>query len=204
MLRRESGQALPLGLALVLFGVFGALVLFNTGKVTTDKTKLVNAADAAAYSGSVWQARALNYQAYTNRAMVANQVSIAQAVTLQSWASYGAITSENIATVLRPIPVANIFATALEQAMTVAEQVLGPLAQGMVIVIDPILDGLSMSQQAMLLALFPPRLKSSRPLPRNRIHVFLLRLDTPYSVWAGILKAGATLPMTSKRLIRSR
>ena len=83
MLRRESGQALPLGLALVLFGVFGALVLFNTGKVTTDKTKLVNAADAAAYSGSVWQARALNYQAYTNRAMVANQVSIAQAVTLQ-------------------------------------------------------------------------------------------------------------------------
>ena len=154
MLRRESGQALPLGLALVLFGVFGALVLFNTGKVTTDKTKLVNAADAAAYSGSVWQARALNYQAYTNRAMVANQVSIAQAVTLQSWASYGAITSENIATVLRPIPVANIFASALEQAMTVAEQVLGPLAQGMVIVIDPILDGLSMSQQAMFVSAF--------------------------------------------------
>ena len=131
MLRRESGQALPLGLALVLFGVFGALVLFNTGQVTTDKTKLVNAADAAAYSGSVWQARALNYQAYTNRAMVANQVSIAQAVTLQSWASYGAITSENIATVLRPIPVANIFASALEQAMTVAELVLAPLAQGL-------------------------------------------------------------------------
>ena len=154
MLRRDSGQALPLGLALVLFGVVGGLVLFNTGQVTTDKTKLVNAADAAAYSGSVWQARALNYQAYTNRAMVANQVSIAQAVTLQSWASYGAIASENVAQILRPIPVANIFASALEQAMTVAEQVLAPLSQGMVVVIDPVLDGLSKSQEAMFVSAF--------------------------------------------------
>ena len=154
MLRRDSGQALPLGLALVLFGVVGGLVLFNTGQVTTDKTKLVNAADAAAYSGSVWQARALNYQAYTNRAMVANQVSIAQAVTLQSWASYGAIASENVAQILRPIPVANIFASALEQAMTVAEQVLAPLSQGMVVVIDPVLDALSKSQEAMFVSAF--------------------------------------------------
>jgi len=47
MLRRESGQALPLGLALVLFGVFGALVLFNTGQVTTDKTKLRKYSDSS-------------------------------------------------------------------------------------------------------------------------------------------------------------
>jgi len=180
MFRRESGQALPLGLALVLFGVLGGLVLFNTGQVTTDKTKLVNAADAAAYSGSVWQARALNYQAYTNRAMVANQVSIAQAVTLQSWASYGAITSENIATVLRPVPVANIFASALEQAMRVAEQVMSPLAQGMVYVIDPVLEGLSMSQEAMFVSSFaatPEIVKTVATESDSRFSV-----DTGYTV----------------------
>lgn len=180
MLRRESGQVLPLGLALVLFGVFGALVLFNTGQVTTDKIKLVNAADAAAYSGSIWQARALNYQAYTNRAMVANQVSIAQAVTLQSWASYGAITSENIATVLRPIPVANVFASALEQAMTVAEQVLAPLAQGMVTIIDPVLDGLSMSQEAMFVSAFSATPEIIETIARESDPRF--SVDTGYTV----------------------
>ena len=52
-------------------------VMFNTGQVVSRKLLLSDAADAAAYSGLLWQARALNFQAYTNRAMVANEVSIA-------------------------------------------------------------------------------------------------------------------------------
>ena len=108
MKTRQSGQVLPLGLVLVVFCVVGALMLFNTGQVASDKMRLANTADAAAYSGALWQARALNYQAYANRAMVANQVAIGQAVSLNSWMNYAAVTSEQIATVTKPVPILNV------------------------------------------------------------------------------------------------
>jgi hypothetical protein len=61
---------------------------FNTGQLTREKTKLVNAADAAAYSAGVMHARTMNFHAYTNRAMVANTVAIAQLTSLASWVRY--------------------------------------------------------------------------------------------------------------------
>lgn len=64
------------------------LVVFNSGQVTNAKMRAMNAADAAAYSGAVWEARSLNFQAYMNRAMVVNEVTIAQSVSLRSWVSY--------------------------------------------------------------------------------------------------------------------
>jgi len=65
-----------------------AFFLFNTGQLSAEKTKLVNTADAVAYSAGVMHARALNFQAYTNRAMLANTVAIAQLVSLSSWIRY--------------------------------------------------------------------------------------------------------------------
>ena len=100
----NKGQALPIGLALLAFSIFTGFVLFNTAQVSTDKMRLSNAADAAAYSGLLWQARAMNFQSYTNRAMVANQVSIAQAVTLHSWINYASVATNNVNTVLGGLP----------------------------------------------------------------------------------------------------
>lgn len=54
----------------------------NTGQIAVEKTRVVNASDAAAYSAGIVQARALNLTAYTNRAIVANQVAVAQMLTL--------------------------------------------------------------------------------------------------------------------------
>ena len=48
--------------------------------------QLQNAADAAAYSMSTVEARDLNFAAYMNRAIVANEVAIGQMVGLASWA----------------------------------------------------------------------------------------------------------------------
>ena len=62
--------------------------MFSVGQVINDKVRLVNAADAAAFSAAQWQARSLNYQAYLNRAIVANEVAIAQMVSLRSWSRY--------------------------------------------------------------------------------------------------------------------
>ncbi|MCU7907045.1 MAG: hypothetical protein KZQ76_14640, partial [Candidatus Thiodiazotropha sp. (ex Epidulcina cf. delphinae)] len=79
-------------MASILLGI----VLFNTGQTASEKSRLANTADAAVYSGLIWQARALNFQAYTNRAMVANQVSIGQMVSLASWTKYASILARNI------------------------------------------------------------------------------------------------------------
>ncbi|MEM5530187.1 hypothetical protein WN093_15300 [Gammaproteobacteria bacterium AS21] len=83
---KQSGQAIVLVLLLSVVGVLGAVMLVSTGVLTSDKMQLQNAADATAYSISVLEARDLNYGAYMNRAMVANEVGIGQMVSLYSWA----------------------------------------------------------------------------------------------------------------------
>ena len=80
-----SGQALVPALIFLLVGSIGLYVAFNSFQMTSAKIKLQNTADAAAYSAAVLQARDYNFSAYTNRAMVANQVTAAQVVALKSW-----------------------------------------------------------------------------------------------------------------------
>ena len=72
-------------LLFLLMGGIGLYVAFGSFQMTSAKIKLQNTADAAAYSAAVLQARDYNFSAYTNRAMVANQVSAAQVVALKSW-----------------------------------------------------------------------------------------------------------------------
>lgn len=62
--------------------------LYKAGKITSEKMQLQNAADAAAYSVSLTEARDLNFMAYTNRAMVANEVAIGQLAGMASWATH--------------------------------------------------------------------------------------------------------------------
>jgi hypothetical protein len=73
---------------LLLAVVIGIGVLYNTGRLTLDKTRLQNTTDSAAYSAGVLLARSYNFSAYANRAMVANQVVIGQMVGLRSWSTY--------------------------------------------------------------------------------------------------------------------
>lgn len=95
-LRSQGGQVILPALGLLL--VTGALFYFmvNSSQAVTEKTRVTNAADAAAYSAGIVEARALNFFAYTNRAMVANQIVIAQAVSVGSWMRYFGIASQNI------------------------------------------------------------------------------------------------------------
>ncbi len=63
--------AFALPLCMFLFGTF------NTGVVLISRMKAQNVADAASYSASLWQARFLNYCAYTRRHIVGNFATIA-------------------------------------------------------------------------------------------------------------------------------
>ncbi|MBS0553370.1 MAG: hypothetical protein JSS47_12720, partial [Proteobacteria bacterium] len=85
---RNAGQALPLGLFFMLGSAAVMYFMFNSGRAVDEKLRITNAADSAAYSVAVLEARALNFDAYSNRAIVANQVAIAQAVSLASWIHY--------------------------------------------------------------------------------------------------------------------
>lgn len=85
---RQRGQALIYGLFVLTVGFVALFFLFNTAQLSSEKTKLVNTADAVAYSAGVMHARALNFAAYTNRALMANEVLIAQMVSVSSWIDY--------------------------------------------------------------------------------------------------------------------
>jgi hypothetical protein len=93
---RQKGQALVYGIFMLIFGLASLFFMFNTGQMTAEKTKLVNTADAVAYSAAVMHARALNFDAYTNRALVANEMTIAQMVSLKSWIDYAKQHSQRI------------------------------------------------------------------------------------------------------------
>lgn len=85
---RQRGQALIFGLFVLISGLAALFFFFNVGQLSREKTKLVNTADAVAYSAGVVHARALNFNAYSNRALIANEVLIAQMVSLSSWSNY--------------------------------------------------------------------------------------------------------------------
>ena len=102
--RPHSGQASVLLVALVASMVACFAVAFSAGQLVNDKMRLMNAADAAAYSAAVWEARSLNFQSYMNRAIVANEVALAQLVSLRSWSRYVSTATSNGARVAQYIP----------------------------------------------------------------------------------------------------
>ncbi len=88
----EDGQALVFAVIVLLSVLAGGLVLYNSGRLVLTKMHLQNTAESTAYSGAVLVARDYNFSAYANRAIVTNQVAIAQMVGLRPWARYCCLT----------------------------------------------------------------------------------------------------------------
>lgn len=86
--RQQRGQAMVYGLFVLAGGLAALFFLFNAGQLIQDKDKLIITADATAYSAGVMHARALNYTAYANRALIANEIAVAQMVSVASWTRY--------------------------------------------------------------------------------------------------------------------
>ena len=113
-MRRQQGQAVVLVLLLTVAGVLVALSLVNTGILVSEKMQLQNAADATAFSISTLEARDLNFAAYTNRAMVANEVAVGQLVGLMSWS----VMLDSIPSYVTSLPVVGQFLTPLKAVRT--------------------------------------------------------------------------------------
>ena len=86
--RQQQGQAIIFVILFLGVVTLSLVFLYKAGKITSEKMQVQNAADAAAYSVSITEARDLNFMAYTNRAMVANEVAIGQMVGMASWATH--------------------------------------------------------------------------------------------------------------------
>ena len=91
--KSSRGQALVMTLLFGAVAGLAVLLMFNSALLVNTKSQLQNAADAGAYSAALLQARDHNFSAYTNRAMIANQVAVAQFVSLESYSEDAANTS---------------------------------------------------------------------------------------------------------------
>jgi hypothetical protein len=88
LFRQQKGQSIIFVVLFLGVVTLSLVFLYKAGKITSEKMQLQNAADAAAYSVAISEARDLNFMSYTNRAMVANEVAIGQFVGMLSWARH--------------------------------------------------------------------------------------------------------------------
>lgn len=117
--KKENGQSIVLAMFLMLVAAASTIVLYNTAQVATEKTRLVNASDAAAYSGAVWTSRQLNFMAYTNRAMIANHIMVGHLVSYVSWMRYVDEATDNVADTLRALELITIIVPPISRVIGV-------------------------------------------------------------------------------------
>ena len=102
--RHQKGQALVLGMFILIIVAMLTFFQFSAGQVTTARMRLNNATDAAAYSVGLWHARVYNYYAYSNRAIIFSEVAIGQTATLVSYAGFLTQAVRNVEQYARYIP----------------------------------------------------------------------------------------------------
>ncbi len=159
LIKRQRGHATIL--TAILFVIVGLTVtgMYNVGQQTVNKVRVQTVSDAAAQSVATIVARDLNFKAYTNRAMVANQVAIAQMVGLASWAKMLDHATTNfgyIADALSWIPVVGeiliAMAEVLQAGSEIIDEAISNAAPIVITALEVLIDALSVGQLTFHLA----------------------------------------------------
>jgi hypothetical protein len=150
--RRPAGQVLVL--LLPLLAVLGAAAWWalEAGQAVTEKQRLRDAADAAALNGAVWQARALNFDATMNRAIIANEAVIAQSVSLRSWSAYMDRFLPTASVVTAYVPYLNAATATLQRWWAGFDRALQPSLAGLESMTSGLDHTLAAAQRAMHVA----------------------------------------------------
>lgn len=159
--QRQKGYAAVFSIVLFSALALSFLAMFNSGQITSHKIKLQNAVDAASYSTAVVVSRELNFMAYTNRAMVANQVAVGQVVGMVSWLKMMKEASVNIHQVTKLVSWIPIIGQIIEAYMTYVENAVkyadiafsDYLAKLLVAEADLVISALAQSQNVMHIAM---------------------------------------------------
>ncbi|NVJ26838.1 MULTISPECIES: TadE/TadG family type IV pilus assembly protein [Myxococcus] len=148
--RDERGQALVIGAVTMLILAVSVMASVSIGHGVYEKIKLQDAADAQAYSFAVKEARAYNFLAYTNRAMIVHYSAMLTVMSYVSHAVYLDRTVGAAASVLKVVPVIGAIFAAVEQAIKLWKTVVETVSQ----VLIPFLSALNvafwLAQEAML------------------------------------------------------
>jgi hypothetical protein len=127
--RDERGQAMVIGAVAMLVLAVSIMASVSIGHGVYEKIKLQDAADAQAYSIAVKEARAYNFLAYTNRAMIVHYSAMLTIMSYLSHAVYLDQTVANVASILKLIPgIGSIFA-AVEQAIRTWRDIVDGITQ---------------------------------------------------------------------------
>jgi hypothetical protein len=157
----QRGQALVFITVTSVIVLLALLATYNVGQLSYHKIKLQNTADAAAYSAAVAHARTLNFHAYMNRGVIANQVAVAQLVSLTGWArnfdnTYNgefATISTTLANLSSLSAMWTVPFNALKTASNIAKSAIEPVAGVAVKAIDGLIIALGAASQAYNLAM---------------------------------------------------
>lgn len=147
--RQQQGSVMVYMAAMTVVLAMMVLFVYNTGHIANEKTRLQNTTDAAAHSVALLQSRDLNFQAYMNRSMVANQVAVAQAVSLDSWTRFLDKAVQNLKKYTFWVPYWGAAITAAAKVSAVVKQGVDIGANKFVTVENILLGGLSNAQMAM-------------------------------------------------------
>ncbi len=117
-----NGAVMVIGLALMATVALLMTLVARSALLTTDKARSMSLADASAKSVATWYAQILNYDAYTNRAIAANEIMIAQSVTMAAWTDYVKTLSTNIGSIAHLLPAVQPIATWVQEASVLAHE----------------------------------------------------------------------------------
>ena len=146
---KQRGQALPLAVLLLGAGLVAVYMAFNVGQVASTKTRVMHASDNAAYSAAAYQARVLNYMAYTNRAMITNHVTAAQAVTAAGYLEYQQTSVGNLCRILCVIPWTAPTMNIINRSVNVSQRIVNTAANAVMVQANVSNTILGVSQQAI-------------------------------------------------------
>ncbi|MDY6929652.1 MAG: Tad domain-containing protein [Pseudomonadota bacterium] len=147
-MKRQHGSVLVYCLGLLVVLALSVGYSFNASRISSEKTRLQNTADAASYSVAAVESRDLNFNAYTNRAMVANQVAIAQSISIISWSRFVDRFVANISHLTSFIPPLRAVFAGISRGVSAAVSGMETAISGMIFSINHIEQILSMAQQA--------------------------------------------------------
>lgn len=163
-INKQKGQSLlwVLGFLATMAVTFAGV--YSVGQATSEKQKIVNATDAAAYTGGMVEARALNLTAYANRAEIANEVFVAQMVSMESWVAYIKETIDSYKTIANWLSVTVVLAPvaqAVARVLTVIENAIGAVQGSLGLAVDASIYAVdkvyySLAYKAATLAIFTP------------------------------------------------
>ncbi|RKH66245.1 pilus assembly protein [Corallococcus aberystwythensis] len=148
--RDERGQAMVLGVVVMLVLAVTIMTSVGIGHGVYEKIKLQDAADAQAYSLAVKEARAYNFLAYTNRAMIVHYSAMLTVMSYVSHAVYLDRTIGVAAKYLQYIPGIGAVFAAVSAAIKAWKVTVETVSRLLIPVLTALNIALWLAQEAML------------------------------------------------------